>query len=351
MISLITVMGAGLFALAAVLSIATGTIGEIVKNHQMILGDLTFHAAEANLREGTHQYINDQSYTGGTAALLNNADTASIAVTDLGWPYAKAQGSAANNGNNRKVARIITVFPEGLAFDYAVYAQNDLIMGGNLKVNGDIFANDGIDFNGVSAEINGDAYSPLDVEDNGNVNGNIIEGVDSIPPPTLDAANYEAAAIADGTYFDDDSDAEDYVNGNVVDAAVFVRDSTGDKSNIGGNNTNLFGSLIVDGDLDLTGGLFTASDNYAAIVVYGDLKIAGGTTINGIVYVSGSITFGGGNNTINGSLISVGGASVTDLTGNATINFDPNVYAAWTDIEGLVTASSEDPRPLEWLEE
>ena len=132
---------------------------------------------------------------------------------------------------------------------------------------------------------------------------------------------------------------------------IYVEDLGGDKTNIGGIGTNLFGSLVIIGDLNITGGLITASDNYAAVVVEGDLKIAGGTTINGIVYVTGATSFGAGNNTINGSLISAGGTSVTDLTGNATINFDPDVYAAWQDIEGLDTTSTEEPRILEWLEE
>ncbi|PIR70059.1 MAG: hypothetical protein COU46_03495 [Candidatus Niyogibacteria bacterium CG10_big_fil_rev_8_21_14_0_10_42_19] len=158
-------------------------------------------------------------------------------------------------------------------------------------------------------------------------------------------------AVASSTYYATTSIAEAHVNGQTINSEVVYIDDDGTKANIGNTNTNFTGSLVKIGNPDLTGGVFNSFGNFATIVVYGNLKISGNTTINGIVYVTGETSFGGGTNTINGSLISAGGTSVTDLTGNATINFDPTVYASWQDITGLNTTSTESPRVVGWTEE
>ncbi|MDP3963168.1 MAG: hypothetical protein Q8Q39_01590, partial [bacterium] len=83
---------------------------------------------------------------------------------------------------------------------------------------------------------------------------------------------------------------------------------------------------------------------------YGNLRVAGGTTINCVVYVLGETSFGSGNNTINGSLISAGGASV-DVTGSATINYDPAVGVEWESLTGLNTSTTSQPEIILWEEE
>jgi len=87
------------------------------------------------------------------------------------------------------------------------------------------------------------------------------------------------------------------------------------------------------------------------VIVEGDLTVLGGATINGIVYVRGTTSFGAGNNTVNGSLISVGGISATDITGNTTINYVPLPIEDLDDMPGLVTTSSSPPKVVEWGEE
>jgi len=129
---------------------------------------------------------------------------------------------------------------------------------------------------------------------------------------------------------------------------VIVVDDLGE-THVQGNSTNLTGGLLVMGDLTLNGGTFIASDNYAAIVVYGDLSIAGGTTVEGIVYVTGATSFGAGNNTITGSLISAGGVT-TDVLGNTEIIYDEDIALNWQDLTGLVTTSVSAPE-ISWSEE
>ena len=353
-VMLFTILGVGALALGATLTVALGILGEFSKRRNTVSGDQVFYTGEAAVSEGAYRFLTASSYLATAGQTLNNTATSSIVVEPLVWPYVRARGKAANEKTNRAVSRIITSFPEGFAFDYAVYAQNDLTFGGNIDVNGNVFANDGIDFNGNSAEINGDAFSPESIEDTDNISGTMVTGVDPIPPPTINPEEYRLAAQAidpetgTSTLFFDVNDASAYLNGENRDAVVFVDDTA--QTKIQGNSTNLVGSLVTMGDLGITGGTYSATGSYAAFVVYGNLKIAGGTTINGIVYATGSTSFGGGNNVINGSLISAGGASVTDLTGTATINFDPVIAANWQNITGLDTSTTSSPEIILWEE-
>lgn len=354
-ISLVTVFAVGLFALGTSLTLATGALGELAKNRDTNSGDQSLYSAEANTREGAYQFQNDPTYAGGASLLLNDTTTSSITATSLGWPYAKVKGEAENPLTNRKVSHVITVYPEGLAFDHAVYAQDSLVFKGNLTVaSGSVFANTGIDFDGASAEILGNAYSggEIDEHDEDSVGGETVAAVAYIPAPQIDLEPYRDAAAAttpSSTLFFSSSDAKNYLNGQTRDAVVFVDATT--KTTISSSDTNLTGSLVTMGDLDLLGGTYQVWPDYVAIIVEGDLKIAGGTTIYGIVYVKGSTSFGGGNNTITGSLISAGGASVTDLTGNATIYYDPDIATSFQNLEGLNTTSTTTPRILLWEEE
>jgi len=351
-IGLAMVFGIGFFALSTSLTLALGALGELSKDRNVISGDQSFYTADAAVREGTYQFINDASstYAGGAAVPLNGSSTGTIAVASLAWPYVDIRGQAGNTTSNRTSIYTLTVFPEGFAFDYAVYAQNDLTFGGSIEVNGSVFANNGIDFNGASAQINGDVFSPEAIEDSGNINGGMFTGVNPIPPPGIDFSVYRdiAASSTPSMLFASAGDAETYLNGETREAVIYVEDTV--KTKVQGAGTQLTGSLVTAYDLDITGGTYSATGTYVAVAVDGDLKIAGGATINGIVYVTGVTSFGGGANTINGSLISAGGASA-DVTGNAVINFDPDIAANWQNLSGLDTTSTSSPVIVEWREE
>ncbi|MDO8558302.1 MAG: hypothetical protein Q7S09_03900 [bacterium] len=346
-ITLMAVLGVGLFALGAALTMATGVLSELATNQDTVAGDQVFYTGESNAGEGAYQYLSTSSYASVAPTLLNDTSTGSVVIVPLAWPYVRARGHAGNGTTRRIVSRIITVFPEGQAFDYAVYSNEEMNFGGNATVNGDVYATDEIDFTGASAEVNGNAFSPGDVETD-NVNGFSVTGVDVIEPPRIFIEPYRDMAIAAGTHFTSTPLARSFLNNNIThNIAVVVEDIPELKLQ---NSTSSTGSLVTLHDLELTGGTYTAAGGRPAIIVYGNLKIAGGTTINGIVYVEGSTTFGSGTNTINGSLISVGGASV-DVTGNAVINFDPQYVADWDLLPGLDTSTTSTPEVISWGEE
>lgn len=350
-ITLFVVLGAGIFALGTALTLATGILSEVRKSGNTAQGDRMFYAAEANLSEGRYQYLNNDTYSGAlSAGLFNSASSSDITVSDIGWPYVQVRGSASGGDTIRATVHTLTVFPEGQAFNHAVYSENDLTVGGSAQINGSIFANNGIDFTGSNAEINGDAYSPDDIDDqHDNVNGESFEGVDPISPPTIDSTPYLAQATADGTVFASGAALESYLNNQTRSGVLYQ--ATSDDVHISGSNTELTGSLVSFGNTRIQGGTFSGTDEYAAVVIYGDLEISGGTTINGVVYATGSVAFGSGNNTVNGTIIAAGGVSAASLTGNTTINYDPDLATVWPDLTGLNTTSTEEPKVIYWGEE
>jgi len=356
-ISLVAILTIGLFALSAVTISVMGAFKELKKNRNNVMGEQSFYTAEAASREGVYQYRNNtSSYSGGTLSLdssINNilSDSISITVDDtsLPWPYLEIIGVAENKTNRREVVYTLTEFPEGLAFDYAVYSENNMNFGGSATVNGNVFASNTISFTGSNAEINGDAFSPSDITNTDNINGTAYSGVIPIPSPQIDLQPYYDIASTSGTLFTTTTDAQTYLNGNPITAVVFV-DDTSAETDI--QTVNLTGSLAVNGNLRLRGGtVITATNNYAAVVVDGNLRITGDTTINGVVYVSGNTTFGGGNNTINGSLISVGGTSIADITGHTTIYFSTTTVANWQNLTGLSTTTTSTLRITQWREQ
>ncbi|MEK7561188.1 MAG: hypothetical protein AAB539_04530 [Patescibacteria group bacterium] len=349
-IGLVTVLAVGILGLAAVAGAATGAIASLTKNAAAFSGESMFATSESAAREGARQFIGaNAGFAGGAGALVNGAVTSDVTVTDAGWPYFIVRGRAADGRATRENAYRMTIFPEGMAFDYAVYSENALDMGGNATVNGNVYASTSISFTGASATVNGDAFSSNAISDTDNITGDAVVIADAIPPPQIDEGAYRDAAIAAGTYFADANDAEAYLNNQTRSAVVFVEDAGTTK--IQGNNTNLMGSIVTMGPLEISGGTYTGTDPYAAVVVFNDLAIKGGATINGIVYTLGSTSFGSGTNTINGSLISAGGATLTDVTGNAVINFVASAVSGWQSLLGLTTTTSAPPRALGWSEE
>lgn len=350
--SLAVIFVVGLFGLGTALTIATIALVGLNKNYNTNSGNKSFYAAETAAQEGAYRYINDpSSYPDGvySSPLINNVTLGTFTVANLTWPYVEIKGTAGNNLTQREVVYTLTKFTEGMAFYYAIYSNNNLEFGGNANIDGNIFANTEIDFHG-NALVNGDAFSPETIEDVDNILGDIFSDLDPIPPPEINLQPYYDAAEANFTLFATATDAETYLNNQTREGVVFVEQTVG-KTKIQGTNTNLTGSLVVLNSLDLTGGTYTATSNYAALVVQGDLKIAGGAVIYGIVYVKGSTSFGAGGGRIEGSLISAGAINDTELTGNADIIFDPTITGNWQNLIGLSTTTMAAPRIIGWNEQ
>lgn len=351
-LTLMIIFTLGVFSLGAVLVLASNTVHDITGDRLTRSGTKTFNTAESTALEGVYRYISSSSgaeYTGNESLSLNDT-TGDIVIEKnwpSNWPYLTIHGKGSDDTTNRDVSRRITVFAEGLAFEHAIYSNFTFSATGNTEINGNIFANDAINLGG-STDIYGNVYSPVGVTGEDHATGTVATtSVVTIPPPEIAEGDYREAAVSAGTLYATDSAAELFLKNETREAVVFI-DDTASEANIQG--TTLVGSLYGKGDLKLSsGGTYTATGTYAAIVCEGNLQISGGVTINGLVYVRGSTSFGSGNNTINGALISVGPVSSIETTGNTTINYVP---MDWQDLSGLsTTTSSQPPRMLEWGEE
>lgn len=348
---MLVVLGLGLFGLAIVATVAVGTMAELRKNRNTTSGDQMFYTAHSAADEGVYQFLKSAPTIppSGLAEILNGASSAGTQIEALAWPYYRIRGNSANPATQRHAVRIITVFSEGEAFKYALFADADLTIGGSAQVNGNIFSNNDIIFPlGCKAQVVGDAFAAGDIEKKCTkkdlVTGDEKTGLDQIPPIILSSDPYKVRAQDNGTYFNNVAAAKAYLNSPSAGDVVFVDDPATLKL----TGTDLDGTLVTMGSLELAGNSSFATTTEVSIFVNGDLDLTGNVDLTGIIYVTGVTTFGNGTYNISGSLISLGGITVS---GNTQVNFNPAVFVKWPGMPGLPSTSGSPPLPLEWGEE
>ncbi|MFC1595169.1 hypothetical protein ACFL3E_01950 [Patescibacteria group bacterium] len=353
-INLAVVFGIGLFALTSALTVSTNTLSELNKNRNTTSGNQSFYTAESATSEGVYQLINEITYIGGDAELLNNTQTGAIIITDHSGPYIEVQGTADTFSTHREVASMLTTFPEGEAFNHALYVDGELNFGGNSQVNGNVWSNDDLSLSG-SALIDGDAFTAtqFDPADPASLEAYITGffGIadNPIPPPQIDSLYYKNNADTIINEPQVDKKTKNHLKFGTVDEIVFVDNPT---ELLSISNANFKGTLVVSGNLKLTGGTYATSSirttPHPTMIVEGDLDIMGGATINGIIFVKGVTNFSG-NNTVNGTIVSEGG--INSPSGGSVINFVKGYVKDWFDMGGVDTgSSSQPPKVISWGE-
>lgn len=349
------VFGVGIFGLAIATTALTLSTTALVNNVTAISGTETLVTADAALREGIFRVVEDYkpddtvTFTNTSVPLINNTNSTDVSVTGS-WPVYKITSVATNDQITRKVVSELDFFPSAFVFDQAVYTYGALDIGGNAQINGNVYAEDGVDFTGAASEVDGDAYSPTTIHPhNGNsILGDSIDNHMSIEPPIINTSDYEAVA----TTIPNEALAQAAIQ--TLDNVILHITAPGEVNISGGDFT---GMIIVDNDLKLTGGTeLTAGpafgfDEPLVLYVGGDLTLGGNITINGIVYVEGETSVGAGTPEINGSLISVSSGNDVDFTGNITVTFNQGYADDWNEITGLDTNSGTDPYTKNWHEE
>ena len=388
--SLVVIFVVGFFGLGVALTIATIALVGLNKNYNTNSGNQTFYTAETAVKEGAYRYIENydpvlgfSTYTGGIPPLINNAtDTLSeieIIEPYPVWPYVGIKGTAGNGTTYREITYTLTEFPEGLAFDYAIFSESDISLGGNASTSWKIFSNGTTSINSDSVTMNGDVISAGNItagshgEHWNTINGATTTNAEPIPAPqiNLDFDEYKTAAENNpaepgGTVFENIHNLEHYLQNNTRTGVIFA--STTNPLGLSSNSAVLNGSIATLGDLTLTNGSFFSNGDYEAVVVAGDFNISGnaiiegnvyvegdfeatGGKIKGIIYVKGKTTFGAGSPVIEGALISVGGIDATEFSGHAEIIYNPNILANWASFDGLSTTTASSPRITNWQEQ
>ena len=330
-ISIFVVLGIGLFALGSTFILAKGVLQQMTTNRNIRSTYQAFYTAESGASEGAYQFLHLASYAGGTLAVLNST-SGDISVTPPSFGVAEIRGKSEKSGSHREVFYKVAKYPDGPAFSYGIYTPYKIELSGRVTVNdGKVFAGEQVCCGGFKAD--GSCDKPYPENNCSNVTtGDIVKGEDA-SPPTIESQPYIDAAQANtptSSYFPTSSDIPNKYFKNLKTGVIFVDSNL----TISESSAKINGALWVHGDLNLSGGTFTATDNYFAVIVEGNLKINGNTTINGIVYVKGGVEIGSGNVTINGSLICMGDTSLINAGGNLTVNYQ-DLSNTWDNLAGL----------------
>lgn len=204
-------------------------------------------------------------------------------------------------GSIQRSIRVYLVPGPDLA--YALLVGEDVnIAKGEVTINGDIHANGSITTGAKTT-----------------INGNATEAPPVIDLPTIDWVFFENLAKADpGHYVDGDRTFD--ASGSPYHGVYY---STG-KSLIGDNNIEIYGSIIAEGDVDVTWNsewIEAIPSNYPAIATQGDLILGKNTgTIKGLVYCK-NLVCDKNSTEFYGGLVVTG--SFTNGLNNTMVNYDP----------------------------
>lgn len=249
----------------------------------------------------------------------------------------------------RKVQVDLTASSLPAAFDYALYNDGDLTVGGAVSITGDIFADGDITVNNP-AEVSGEVFVPdgytIDGSGDYTVGGTLPD-----PPemPFLDTSYYDGYIATAATYPTGDLVLENYdlngqtlyVNGSVriignltgsgeIIATNFITFESPTTAPgityIAGNQISLIDSTNVNDSL-----LFASNEIYVSgtprvegSLMSANVEVAGTPSIFGVVYAWGLIVSLGTSN-IYGCLIS---PSSQTFEGNISIVYDPSYLPA-----------------------
>jgi len=231
-----------------------------------------------------------------------------------------------------------------VAFDYAIYNNGSLKLGGSAVVKGDIFANGDITFAKSSNHPEGNTY----VTEGYDVNGSPGTAPATTPSmPTINTTYYDTKIAAAGTYPAGNMTINNqnlaggivYVNGN----ATISGSITGGGIIVATGTVNIQGAAVAPGTTIISNGLLTVSSTtniqaggivysptqisipgnarVSGSIVASSITISGTPTIYGLLYAWDVSTTLDGNITIYGSVVN---PSSTEYKGNITIEYDPS---------------------------
>jgi hypothetical protein len=359
------VFGLGVLGLGIAATTLTFSTSAVTNHTTASAGVRSLVTADSITREGVYQVLQagyssndivDFKNSNPEFKLLNltslSTDSAEYHASGT-WPIIEVTSTSSNPRTTRKVVVTLDLFPSAFAFDQAVYSHGQISANGNLTINGNAYATNGIALSG-NANINGDAYSPLAMNSNtkNRISGESYENSSTIIPPTIATSSYKVLAQSANTYFTDISLARTYIQGNPAGFPVVFVESPNELS-LNANSLAFFGTIISTGGFSMNGGTISANPSGDPLAVYsgGNAAIRGNATINGIVYIDGTTTFGNGTNRINGTLLSTQPSSTLSVNGNAMVTYNATYGKNWQNITGLDTESGTAPMVKNWHEQ
>ncbi len=270
----------------------------------------SFWAAEAGLNVGTQQLrdcvLNSECTANGNISYDDDADydySVTISHLDGSFYQIDALGTGSQLTQALSMVRQLRDVDPG-KFQNPIEAQGDIVIIGSAEVH------------------NGDPnpFATLDFED---LFGIAIDDIQPWDHHYVDPPNNPSE--------------DDYP----IEGITYIEDSG--RLKISTNSWEGSGVLVVDGDVQITGGTFDG-----IMIVRGEFQIAGNAEINGIVYVQGEFVRGqgSGNPDLYGTvLVECPVTTDTELRGNIDITYDPDKINA-----ALALLRFVSPRNAAWWE-
>lgn len=362
-ITLGVVYGLGILSLGIVSLVLSSVVTNLSTHKNESSGLRTLTTADAGAREGVYRLVAFGAESAVGLAL--NADgvlNTTVSVVDSDWITKEVTGTAENSLTRRSVSYTVIPHPKSGAFSHALYSQNELSVGGNSSITGDVYAGGDMSVNNAAVTIDGHVFTSgeVSIHNNADVNES-VEHVHVLTPPLIDKNEYYTIATDitngfsvlnasdlllaetstyDGIYFADASLARTYLDNKTRSNKVVYVDDTSNTLQLTKNNTDFSGVLVVVGNLEINGGEFSSHENSSnplAVYVGGDLTLKGNTDIHGLVYVGGEMSSatGGGTPYIYGSLILAGSSGNVQSLGNINIEYNPALKTDWANIAGV----------------
>jgi len=213
-------------------------------------------------------------------------------------------------------------------FDYALFSDHNLRLGGDTIVDGNIaeggrgiHANGNIKFVGDSYQVLGNATATGKITNSDNVTGTVEQYSARIAMPEIDLDRY--ADIADITYMGDVSlNNVDFGLGTQENPQIIFVDGL---VSLSGNITGV-GTIVSTQGFKVTGTVQYSDDGSAlAMLTTGDFKLAGTADIVGLIYahnVTSDAEFTGtGTPTVYGAVV----ADVVTVNGTIDVTWDPRL--------------------------
>ncbi len=285
-----------------------------------------------NLAEAGIDYAAWQLYNAGPGLSLpatwSRTDLAAGTFTVTATQYAgssdtlvlDATGAAdGHQAEVKVVGNFLTTGPtdQNAVFDYGLFSNSDLTMGGSFSITGAVHANGNVRVNG-NPTVTGDVSAVGTVGGSRNFGGQVLPRSDRVGMPVIDLQYYRSRALQilpGGTNF----------SGNTpLDGIVFVDGNCSINGNFSGQ-----GVIVCSGQVTINGnaGLVNPASDEFAIVSAGGVRINGNCTIRGWIYthnLSLTASFSGnGNATVTGG---VAADVINKSNGNLTISYrEPTV--------------------------
>ncbi|MBU0672464.1 MAG: hypothetical protein KJ732_05505 [Candidatus Margulisbacteria bacterium] len=343
-----------IIGLAAIVgSIAFLTSTSIKSAGYLIKNDKAFYIAEAGLEKAIWNFNtgigSSWRTSGSTESFGGGSYTMRVADAPNGDVIITAEGSY--QGRTRSLQIRYQQYSD--AFDYAVYSIQDLSLGNNTTISGDIFVDGDVEIKNNAEVVDGVVVTTEGHSVTGG--GSWIPGTppDPLPtPPTLDTTFYDneiATALASGTVNYNYSGTLNLAGGTIYASNDINIDGTiiGPGSLVAGNNITIDNStaigsnilLICQNVLDINNNCTIAADTtlFATnqvtlhnnvvgteiiILTPSIVDINNNVTITGFIF-SGQLTLS--NNVVFSGSIQTGGFSADNTIGNnSSITYDPS---------------------------